>query len=334
MFYKDKMTKARGAWTRAKHKLSTNQLPEAERWARRALQLWEDSNRASELDSNLDETLGELIIFLAECCKRNGKAAEAKELKAREKRMQKAKERAEESERAAFFRSKSGRILEILWEANHFLGSRKGDEFLNLATSECEKINEEDKLGFKAFEQLAELLIARQRYSEAEVALEKYLSLLDKTPALKHLSSASTLHKLGNIKLKTDNPSGAEDSFKRALAVEEQYFARNQPTLKQNLKGLAAAYYQQKNYADATEVLIKLIPILENPPGSEHELVDSLNTLAIIYTTQQKYGEAEALFKRALSASAKLSGSLNLTVRANYASLLRQLNRVEEADKL
>ena len=63
----------------------------------------------------------------------------------------------------------------------------------------------------------------------------------------------------------------------------------------------------------------------------------SLNNLAGLYYTQGKYAEAKLLYKRSLAIFEKVLGPKHpntMTVKENYAVVLRKLNRTVEAEKL
>ena len=63
----------------------------------------------------------------------------------------------------------------------------------------------------------------------------------------------------------------------------------------------------------------------------------TLNNLAVLCKSAGKYGEAEALYRRALAIFEAVLGPTHpkvATCRTNYARLLRQMNRKADASSL
>ncbi len=67
------------------------------------------------------------------------------------------------------------------------------------------------------------------------------------------------------------------------------------------------------------------------------ELAPDLNNLALLYHTQGRYAEAEPLYKRSLAIREKALGLDHPDVALsfeNYAALLRQTARADEAERM
>ncbi len=76
---------------------------------------------------------------------------------------------------------------------------------------------------------------------------------------------------------------------------------------------------------------------LKEPAGRSHSLDLTLNNLAVLYYDQGKYAEAEPLLKRALAIREKALGPEHPHVAQsleNYAALLRQTARANEAERM
>ena len=63
--------------------LLTRQFDEAEKWARRAVELWEEIYPETNRGALETKALRELLQTLANCCQTNGKVDEAAELQRR-----------------------------------------------------------------------------------------------------------------------------------------------------------------------------------------------------------------------------------------------------------
>ena len=67
--------------------------------------------------------------------------------------------------------------------------------------------------------------------------------------------------------------------------------------------------YRQSKFAEAEDVAIIALKKAENTFGSNHAtMVTLLNNLAVMYRAQERYSEAEPLFKRALTRYEKALG--------------------------
>ncbi len=66
-------------------------------------------------------------------------------------------------------------------------------------------------------------------------------------------------------------------------------------------------------------------------------MAQSLNNLAVLYQAQGRYAEAEPLYQRALATVEKALGPEHphvATSLENYAALLRQTARADEAERM
>jgi tetratricopeptide (TPR) repeat protein len=102
-----------------------------------------------------------------------------------------------------------------------------------------------------------------------------------------------------------------------------------------NLANLAA---MRKRYAEAEQLDLRALALLEKTRGSEHFRVGvALLGLADLYAVQAKYTEAEPAYQRAQAIFEKTVGrehAIVATVLERYADLLRKTNRPAEAEKL
>ncbi|MEK6642604.1 MAG: tetratricopeptide repeat protein [Planctomycetota bacterium] len=108
-----------------------------------------------------------------------------------------------------------------------------------------------------------------------------------------------------------------------------------------HLSSLVSALGQQKKYSEAEPYAELAIRIQEAAFGRDYQkLPTSLSQLAWIYCEQGKYTLAEPLYKRSLQLFEKLTSAdvmetiEQTQIMTTYATLLRKLKRVEEANKL
>ncbi len=82
----------------------------------------------------------------------------------------------------------------------------------------------------------------------------------------------------------------------------------------------------------------RALAIEEKVLSPDHpDSASTLNTLALLYQSQGRYGDAEPLFQRALTINEKALGPMHPRLAQaleNYALLLRDTQRDAEAEKL
>ncbi len=95
--------------------------------------------------------------------------------------------------------------------------------------------------------------------------------------------------------------------------------------------------YQQGRYTDAETSWLAALEQAKKFGDEDTRLATSLNNLALLYSEQGKYAEAEPLARRALEIWEEALGPEHPNVAKsleNYAALLREMDRNEEADRL
>lgn len=99
----------------------------------------------------------------------------------------------------------------------------------------------------------------------------------------------------------------------------------------------AAVTFKEGHLSEAEKSLSLAVQEAEKSGPENSRLALSLNNLASVYFLQQKYTQAEPLFKRALAINEKILGPNAPNVAScleNYAELLDKTNRQDEAAKL
>lgn len=129
----------------------------------------------------------------------------------------------------------------------------------------------------------------------------------------------------------------AEKQYKTAIAVAEEDGPENSLVLI-GLRSLAQLYMSQKKDAEAESLFQKRVVIAERISSSNlEELAAVYDDLATFYLLRDRYSEAEPIYKRSLSIYQTAYGAGSPKVVENfgyYASLLRRINRNDEAAEL
>jgi tetratricopeptide (TPR) repeat protein len=176
---------------------------------------------------------------------------------------------------------------------------------------------------------LANLYYEQSRYAEAEPLFQRALRLSEKSLGPEHPEAAYSLNGLANVYYEQSRYAEAEPLYRQALAIYEQSLGPEHPDVAWPIHNLADLYREWGNYVEAESLYQRSLRIWEQSLGSEHpQVAFALTGLARLYYKQGRYTEAKPLFQRALyirEQGLRPEHPHTQTVRANYASLLREM---------
>jgi tetratricopeptide (TPR) repeat protein len=115
----------------------------------------------------------------------------------------------------------------------------------------------------------------------------------------------------------------AEALYRRVIATRESAFGPTHPSLTTALDGLALNCQSQGHLAEAEELAARAMRIEANPR--------TLNILAVILADRNKYSQAEALARRADSATDK-AGSEHAEILSALGLINRRQKKYEKAE--
>jgi len=96
----------------------------------------------------------------------------------------------------------------------------------------------------------------------------------------------------------------AERLYWEAIKIKEQYCGSESMETAASIKGLAAVYYDQGQFAEAEALGRRILKIIETVKGQgNEEFVDAAMNLATLCAKQKKSDEAQLFYQRALEAS-------------------------------
>ena len=126
---------------------------------------------------------------------------------------------------------------------------------------------------------------------------------------------------------------------KQLLTLKEQQLGPNHLEVAEAAGSLGSLYQEDRQYKEAEVLFKRALTIRESAGGKEDlSIAGELQRLALLYAEQNRYPEAEPLSKRALAILEKEFGQNNparmLPILVNYASVLRNLGRLKEAQTL
>ena len=168
------------------------------------------------------------------------------------------------------------------------------------------------------------------------------------------LAEVSRLWSLAHLEVKENRYAEAEQRYKRILEILEKQPDEEHPEIAIVraifLDQLADLYKKQIRYAEAEEIYKRVLEISEKYQDVEHIRLDgyfmtlerpnvasSRHKLALLYKAQDRYADAELLYKRALEIDEKTLGAEDPDVTAslnNLAGVYRDQARYAEAEPL
>ncbi|MEH2038346.1 tetratricopeptide repeat protein [Nostoc sp.] len=166
------------------------------------------------------------------------------------------------------------------------------------------------------------------RYSEAEPLYQQALELWKRLVGEQHPHVATSLNNLGALYCYTKRYSEAEPLLKQALKLRKHLLGDNHPDVATSLNNLAQLYESTGRYNQAEPLYQQALELSKRLLGNNHpDVAISLNNLAALYRYTRRYRKAKPLFEKALKICERtlgISHPTTMTVRANYASFLRE----------
>ena len=178
---------------------------------------------------------------------------------------------------------------------------------------------------------LALLYESTGRYSEAEPLYQQALKLWKRLVGEEHPHVATTLNNLAALYCYTGRYSKAEPLLKKALELRKRLLGDNHLDVTTSLNNLAQLYESTERYSKAEPLYQQALELSKRLLGEAHpDVAISLNNLAALYRHTRRYKKAQPLFEQALKICEQTLGvshSTTMTIRANYASFLREAYR-------
>jgi tetratricopeptide (TPR) repeat protein len=175
------------------------------------------------------------------------------------------------------------------------------------------------------------------KYEEAASVHQKALAIREQLLEPEHLDVAFSLNNLAFSYSNQGKYRQAEPLYRRALAIREKKLGSEHPNTAQTLSNLAVLYKRLERYREAEPLYLRSLEIKEHLLGDEHpDVATSHHNLGVFYYEQNKLVEAERHFQAALAICEKAlqEHPKTATTLENYAKLLRDLKREEEATQL
>ncbi|WP_335043399.1 tetratricopeptide repeat protein [Nostoc sp.] len=166
------------------------------------------------------------------------------------------------------------------------------------------------------------------RYSEAEPLYQQALELWKRLVGEEHPHIATSLNNLAALYCYTGRYSKAEPLLKQALELRKRLLGEEHIDVATSLNNLAQLYESTERHSKAEPLYQKALELSKRLLGENHpDVAISLNNLAALYRYTRRYKKAKPLFEKALRICERTLGvshPTTMTVRANYASFLRE----------
>lgn len=187
------------------------------------------------------------------------------------------------------------------------------------------------------FKNMAENYMLNNNLVEAEKLWLDALSLIQPLGE-SNPNFCLTLENLGEIRLRMQDFPGSESYFLKAYHIKVAALGPHHIAVAQTVNNLARLYYQGGNFEKAELFGRQCIELQEKILGPEDgNLACSIHNLATLYHMQKKFDLAEPLYKRSLDIKRKAFGPDHpetTRLLKSYADLMRNTNRLNEADEL
>jgi len=139
-------------------------------------------------------------------------------------------------------------------------------------------------------------------YGEARRLLERALVINEKTLGADHPETGRTLHNLGNTLREMGAYAAARPLLERALAIRERALGTEHPGFASSLDSLAGLLERTGDYAASRALQERALAIRERVFGADNvNVAISLSSLGLLLFTTGDYAAAKPLFERALS---------------------------------
>ena len=188
-----------------------------------------------------------------------------------------------------------------------------------------------------AYNSLGMLYFRQRSYIKAQELFGRALAGLEGQLGPEHPEVAKVLCNLGTIHNCLRELAHADGLYSRALAIWKKALGPDHPLTAMGYHNLAMVRDAQGRRAEAVALLERSISIWERSEREQPNLGLSLHNLAFIFSEVRDYHRAEDLFQRARGIQERALGSDSPAVGqllADYAALLRRMNRKREAAQL
>ena len=169
---------------------------------------------------------------------------------------------------------------------------------------------------------LAGLYYDQGKYRDAELFIERSLTIREKQLGENHPDFAQSLNNLAELYRTQGKYEEAEPFYRRSLAIWEKQLGENHHLVASGLNNLAALYRSQGKCEEAEPLFRRSLAIREKQLGENHpDVAQSLFNLAALYHNTQRPAEALEAIQRAIQIYTQTLGTNHPTTQNAFGWL-------------
>ncbi len=214
----------------------------------------------------------------------------------------------------------------------------KSEQIFLAALKEAERFGADDARVGTTINSLGLIYRSERKYSEAEAAYRRALTILEKAYGDDSTDVANVNFNIATVMFDQGHQAGAMPYLQRTLSTYESMLGAGSLKTGAVLCMIGDSYRLDKDMKQAEAPLKQCADIRESEGGMENaELADALHSLALVLQGEGKYALAEPRFTLAEKIREKTLGitsPLLAQTMEDHASLLKQMGRDKEADRL
>lgn len=153
--------------------------------------------------------------------------------------------------------------MEAAYHARQDGRYREAEELLLVAADHAAAFPADDLRRAMTLNDLAEICIAEQRHSEAEVLYRQATEVIEAALGPEHLDLAAHLTTVAAFYAEQGIYTEAEPRYQRAVAIMEPALGWAHPDLAANFASLASVYYRQGLHAEAEPLFERALAVLD-----------------------------------------------------------------------
>lgn len=185
---------------------------------------------------------------------------------------------------------------------------------------------------------IARYFIARGRYKEAEMLLDRVMVYRKTRLGSNNKGTLNVMHDLARVYEKLERYHDAEILYGQVLAGRENLLGADHRETLKTVQNLAVIFHDQGMLDEAKSLYLRALAGNEKQRGAHHpSTLTTVHSLAVLYYSQGIFDKAENLFERALAGQEKQIGADHpdtLSTVHHIAHARKQQGRYEEAEKL
>lgn len=180
-------------------------------------------------------------------------------------------------------------------------------------------------------------LIALREYAEAEKLLERAIAIYKKTLGAENADLAMAMCTLGELYIQQKEEAKGEKMLQDSRTMMKKVLKPDDMRILVSEDYLAKYYAGHGKLKEAEELQTLVLNQMENKYGKTNPaLIVAINNLAQTLFREQKYAEADPLFKRSIELTEQAYGpkhSRTRHARGLYAAFLEKTGHKDEAEK-